>query len=67
VNPELPHIVAVDETVVVHAPNGVHTIKNPLHCYNFNPVYKDFGDGGEDEEKVRAVLRCALFLRPVLI
>ena len=52
--PTLPDIVAIQETVSVHLPNGSHTnIKNPLYGYFFNPVYSDFGDGLPDEKTVR--------------
>ncbi|KAF8523809.1 hypothetical protein JB92DRAFT_1518313 [Gautieria morchelliformis] len=49
--PTLPDIIAIQETVNVHLPNGSRaSIKNPLFGYYFNPVYSDFGDGLPDEK-----------------
>ena len=51
--------------LLVHAPCGWHTIKNPLFGYRFNPVYSDFGDKSEDVNGVNDEHTVRLFLLKV--
>jgi len=55
-------VIAKQETIAVHAPDGDRTIRNPLLGYNFNPVYSDFGDGSKDENGVDDEKTVRLFL-----
>src|ERR1700722_4418945 len=52
-DPDIPDLVAKQQSIQLTTPTGVQTIPNPVYSYTFPPLYSDFADGLPDEKTVR--------------